>query len=182
MTDYSNQSVAALASNSSVQGVLEVTEHIEVDCSTEVNNFASASALQFEGFPAHWNQTAAAAIGAAIISTYNLLAQDCCDPLFRSLQSIDGFQLMDETGIPIDTSNIQDATAKSNFTVVFGARGRCRGCSPGSGLFDDVQAFGARSYLVPRRVEEGDSCFCDRSLLQPRAPTAAEFVALFALP
>ncbi len=146
-------------------------------------------------------------LGQSIQGSYNGLAQQLCDPLFRTVQSVDLVESANSRRVLFERG-----LAKSNRTLSqtlsFSVRGRCRGCTTTTPLFNDLTgrflgelvATSNEGQVLPtrhskdaaahheirrqhRRLQQGSNqtsqCFCSVNSLGDRAPDFDEFLTAY---
>ena len=167
-----------------VQAVEEVAEVEEVPCPEETS-FTTQIVVGFEGFPARLDEDEEADLQDLFVFSFNEVSQEVCDEKFRKLESVAVLQLLDEFENPINRTAVGNPETNVRFTIVFEVFGRCRDCPPDLNLFDDAGVRrlalqdGRTHGHMPRRMEEGNDCFCDIEFRDNRPPTDDEFIQEF---
>ena len=184
-----NSTVRFLVLEEQVQFVEEVVETTEVDPITcpAPTEFETEVFLDFFGDPESAGSFEELALESNFVSTYNVLAETFCDPLFRTVLEAQivgvgengfnppGARLLEDSMTAVnDTAPPLNGTLFRSFQYVFRVRGRCRGCRRDANLFDDGVRLKATS-RNGRRLEDSTTCFCDTNPVDFRAPSEQEF-------
>jgi Fe-S cluster biogenesis protein NfuA len=138
----------------------EANQDVPVSCSSEVNFFNDTVDVTLREHAlnsTNLTSTQEAQLTQAFLTSYNSLAQQYCDPLFRTIYSVQlvgvaqsrrvlgekdgmrarrgGNRLLAPSSAHGSASN---STGVSNAIVIFDIRGRCRGCPPSTTLFSNA--------------------------------------------
>lgn len=153
---------------SNITGISDVVEVDPVACEANVTDFATETVFfSFTGNPDALLSTPSnvTALEEAFLNTYNGATGLFCDPLFRTISSV---QIVD-----FYTSTVT-ATGDPAFELQFIIDGLCRGCDAMTDIFD-VGASGA----VRRHLQAlAGTCYCEVGAAR-RALTSEEFATLF---
>jgi hypothetical protein len=184
-----------------VGNATSVVQVVPANCSLDVNYFLDSVEIGLTGFPfanANLSSAESAQLSQAFMTTYNDLAQEYCDPLFRTVETV---QLSDinrvQSSVPAGTSVF----------LVFNVTGRCRGCSSSTVLCNDsvnhgralefesqdaspssfvdatsasLQQLDNENYRgLQATINQTEQCYCNIHPIAYRSPNDAEFLAAF---
>ena len=170
-----------------IEGIAD--EPIEVNpakCDETIGNFETEIIVPFSGDPDLTSKADLDRLESAFLTSYNDLSQsNFCDPLFRSVLSVN---IVGSVSVPSGLSrNLDSRYLQTNvestprrFYFKFVVSGQCRGCMKNTKLFND--AVRRRSLVATsnkRRLDDGDQCFCPTEFVDDRAPTEEEFSLLY---
>ena len=159
--------------------VVSVKEVDEQTCG-DIETFTPQVYVDLFGFPDNVTTFELDALAVSFTNTYNELAGDTCDPVFRSIESVS-----------IDTDPASDngrrlqaqAWTPQTFRYLFTVEGLCRTCGSNSRLFDDVvgrMLADLANAQHGRRFQEENLCFCTPEAVDiQRAPTEDEFAVAY---
>jgi hypothetical protein len=134
------QATGAVTIVSSVQNTLQVNP---VNCSSQVVTFETEVAIDVSGNASSLTSSQLSALGQAFQDSYNTLAQQNCDPLFRTIESVQVVGI-EPSGTRRDLSDFdvrhrQETVSLLHLsTLLLRISGRCRGCTQSTALFNDV--------------------------------------------
>jgi hypothetical protein len=170
--------VEKLISADFLDGLREVET---TSCSSEITEFSKVVIVELvqkpclQGLNYTGEDLELKRIEEMLVSTYNSLVLNYCDPFFRSLLSAEIVRF----GVN---------TTKGNLPLEVRVNGTCRGCDPDTiNLYDlpSVTSSTPRKLIeeieltTSRRMQGLDTCYCDAQPVGDRAPFESEFVSAY---
>ena len=161
--------------------VKDLEEVAVAECDLQINDFETKFEYRVV-LPSSTRREEVTTISNFIVESYNLVAEDFCDPQEKRLEDLLLAEFRSRDAEPGCTE----------FTVTFDVFGTCRECDNGTPLFDRespdrrlsvlekhrLQAF--RSMMPNRRfLQVDDECICEGLTIDDRAPFRSEFDEVF---
>jgi hypothetical protein len=137
-----NDQLAPLIASGSITIVGDAEDSLQVvpvTCAAQVNLFHAVASVSYAGNASDLSSDQLDLLGQLFQSTYNTLAQDRCDPLFRTINSVQYVGVAPSTNSSsrrhLKSSSSGSGNERSYIILV---DGRCRGCSSSTALFNDA--------------------------------------------
>jgi hypothetical protein len=147
-----------------IDEVQELEEVAVVQCVVDTNGFETTLSIDFFAYFDRITSNDLEAIATTFNTTYNVLAQDYCDALFRRSLGVGSMQY--------EQISRPDEFGISRVRFMLTIDGQCRDCQDNDPLLggDDGSALSNR-----RELAEEELCFCDSRTLGTRPPNEGEF-------
>jgi Leucine-rich repeat (LRR) protein len=170
-----------------VESVTEVIELEEVDCSADTVIFTAEVYINLTvNNSANWTSQDVQELEYAIVESYNDLADNRCDPKFRTLLNA---TIIDYDTITPSLRRCRQLMAQRPVSfryTKYKVTGSCKGCATGSNLngndarrmlaFDLEEAW---MRIPHRHLLQNDTCYCDANYVSTHPPTESEFANKF---
>jgi hypothetical protein len=186
-----NETVQQLKASQQIRSIDAFSEAIELEevkCSSNVSILSSEVSLTVSVESLDLTAQDIKALEQAFVESYNNLADNACDPKFRTVINATLLEVTEASQSSNRRLMNQRPTSKptSSANLKFIPKYFCRDCDKGTNLFRNgndaprlLDPLGEKIMMSHRRLQQGNTCFCDTNFVTTEPPSKTEFALEF---